>query len=329
MFGGHRFRSHGDKAASARWTCTRRSSSRATSTTTRWPTSWAWTLMHEHLAPLRLRPASPASTSRRSARRAALHRMEAQAPTSGPSSRSGMPARPSRWASARATTASPCCSWRRPPPRWPPAASASSRAWCARSRTWSRASAAASPATRWQPLPLKPEHVDVIRSALYGVTQEGTSARVVRRRALQERRQDRHGAGGRHQGRTRSTTPPRWKSTSATTRCTSPLRRWTSRRSRWRWWSRTPASAPTAAAPIARRVFDYVLLGQYPSEEDMAPTQQGKSARADRQAAPGRRRAAAGRAPRRRGARRAAPAAARAGVRQPCGLRERSRRAAP
>ena len=32
-----------------------------------------------------------------------------------------------------------------------------------------------------------------------------------------------------------------------------------------------------AAAPIARRVFDYVLLGQVPSEEDMALTQQGKS----------------------------------------------------
>jgi penicillin-binding protein 2 len=32
-----------------------------------------------------------------------------------------------------------------------------------------------------------------------------------------------------------------------------------------------------AAAPIARRVFDYLLLGLYPSEEDMAATRQGKS----------------------------------------------------
>ena len=32
------------------------------------------------------------------------------------------------------------------------------------------------------------------------------------------------------------------------------------------------------AAPIARRVFDYLLLGQYPSEEDIAATQQGRSA---------------------------------------------------
>jgi len=38
----------------------------------------------------------------------------------------------------------------------------------------------------------------------------------------------------------------------------------------------TPAS-PEAAAPIARRVFDYVLLGQYPSEEDLGLTRIGKS----------------------------------------------------
>jgi len=32
-----------------------------------------------------------------------------------------------------------------------------------------------------------------------------------------------------------------------------------------------------AAAPIARRVFDYLLLGKYPSPEDIAATQQGQS----------------------------------------------------
>jgi penicillin-binding protein 2 len=32
-----------------------------------------------------------------------------------------------------------------------------------------------------------------------------------------------------------------------------------------------------SAAPIARRVFDYWLLGQYPSEEDMVATQKGQS----------------------------------------------------
>jgi penicillin-binding protein 2 len=33
-----------------------------------------------------------------------------------------------------------------------------------------------------------------------------------------------------------------------------------------------------AAAPIARRVFDYLLLGQYPSEEDLVATREGRSA---------------------------------------------------
>ena len=32
-----------------------------------------------------------------------------------------------------------------------------------------------------------------------------------------------------------------------------------------------------AAAPIARRVFDYLLLGQYPSEEDIAAVQLGQA----------------------------------------------------
>ena len=32
-----------------------------------------------------------------------------------------------------------------------------------------------------------------------------------------------------------------------------------------------------SAAPIARRVFDYMLLGQYPSEEDMAAVQKGQA----------------------------------------------------
>jgi penicillin-binding protein 2 len=32
------------------------------------------------------------------------------------------------------------------------------------------------------------------------------------------------------------------------------------------------------AAPIARRVFDYWLLGQYPSEEDLAAVKKGLAA---------------------------------------------------
>ena len=76
-----------------------------------------------------LRPDHRHRHQRRGARRAAQPGVEAQLPTSGPSRRSGTPARPSRWASARATTASPCCSWRRPRPRWPTTASSTSRTW--------------------------------------------------------------------------------------------------------------------------------------------------------------------------------------------------------
>ena len=34
-----------------------------------------------------------------------------------------------------------------------------------------------------------------------------------------------------------------------------------------------------SAAPIARRVFDYLLLGRYPSEDDIRTTQAGQSSR--------------------------------------------------
>jgi penicillin-binding protein 2 len=35
----------------------------------------------------------------------------------------------------------------------------------------------------------------------------------------------------------------------------------------------------TSAAPIARRVFDYLLLDQYPNPQDMAAVQQGHASR--------------------------------------------------
>jgi hypothetical protein len=50
-----------------------------------------------------------------------------------------------------------------------------------------------------------------------------------------------------------------------------------------------------AAAPIARRVFDYLLAGQYPSEADIAATQIGQSTAPIGVPRPDRHRAAAGR----------------------------------
>jgi penicillin-binding protein 2 len=93
------------------------------------------------------------------------------------SRRSGMPARPSRWASARATTPSPCCSWRRPRPslanngiKHKPQLVIATQ----------DSAHAAHPGAGRPPVDLgyKPENVAVVRKALVGVTQEGTSARV-------------------------------------------------------------------------------------------------------------------------------------------------------
>ena len=74
----------------------------------------------------------------------------------------------------------------------------------------------------------------VVRDGLVARDHRRHGARRVRRRGLPGGRQDRHRAGGDAWRRTPSTTPRRSKSTSATTRCSWPSRRPTTRRSRWR-----------------------------------------------------------------------------------------------
>jgi penicillin-binding protein 2 len=224
---------------------------------------------------LRLRRQDRHRPRRRGHRRAAVHRLEARATTRSPSSSAGTPARPSRWASARATTTSPCCSWPAPPPRWSRAASASSRAWCARSRTWSPAPAPAVASDALEPLPLKPEHVALIKKALHGVTQEGTSTRVFAGAPY---------ASGGKTGTAQAVGIRQNEKYNA-----AKLEE--HQRDHSLYIAMAPIEAPTvalavivenagfgaeAAAPIARRVFDYLLLGQYPSEEDMAPRGPGQ-----------------------------------------------------
>jgi penicillin-binding protein 2 len=124
------------------------------------------------------------------------------------------------------------------------------------------------------PLPLKPEDVEVIRRSLYGVTQEGTSTRVFA------------GAPYRSGGKT------------GTAQAVSIRQNEKYNASRLAEYQRdhslytafAPLENPTvalavivenagfgaeAAAPIARRVLDYVLLGRYPSDEDLALVRQG------------------------------------------------------
>ncbi|MDN3918945.1 penicillin-binding protein 2 [Roseateles violae] len=126
------------------------------------------------------------------------------------------------------------------------------------------------------PLPLRPADVDVIRNAMHGVTLEGTSRTVFA------------GAGYTSGGKTGTAQAIGLKAGEKYSSIKADERK----RDHSLYVAFAPAEAPTialalivenagfgstSAAPIARRVFDYMLMGQYPSEEDIALTQQGKS----------------------------------------------------
>jgi penicillin-binding protein 2 len=126
------------------------------------------------------------------------------------------------------------------------------------------------------PLPLKPEHVELVRRALYGVTQEGTSVRSF------------VGAPYRSGGKTGTAQAVGIKANEKYNAAKIDEHK----RDHSLYIAFAPVEAPTialavvvensgfgseAAAPMARRVFDYALLGQYPSLEDMALTREGKS----------------------------------------------------
>ncbi len=128
-----------------------------------------------------------------------------------------------------------------------------------------------------EPLALKPEHVALIRSALHGVTQEGTGTRVFAGANY---------ASGGKTGTAQAVGVGRNEKYNA-----AKLEEF--KRDHSLYIAAAPIDAPTvvlavvvenagfgaaAAAPIARRVFDYLLLGQWPSEEDMAATREGRSA---------------------------------------------------
>lgn len=126
------------------------------------------------------------------------------------------------------------------------------------------------------PLPLKPEHVQVIRNAMHGVTTDGTSRQVFM------------GAGYTSGGKTGTAQAIGLRAGEKYSSIKGDERK----RDHSLYVAFAPVENPTialavivenatwgsvAAAPIARRVFDYMLLGQYPSEEDIALTQQSKS----------------------------------------------------
>jgi penicillin-binding protein 2 len=127
-----------------------------------------------------------------------------------------------------------------------------------------------------EPLPFKPEDVEVIRRALLGVTLEGTS------------RASFVGAGYQSGGKTGTAQAVGARANEKY----NAAKLEEHKRDHALYVAAAPIEAPTvalalivenagwgsdSAAPIARRVFDYLLLGQYPSVEDVAATREGKS----------------------------------------------------
>ncbi|MDN3543075.1 penicillin-binding protein 2 [Kinneretia asaccharophila] len=126
------------------------------------------------------------------------------------------------------------------------------------------------------PLPLRPQDVTVIRDAMFGVTQEGTSRLVFA------------GAPYTSGGKTGTAQAVGLRAGEKYKDVKTDERK----RDHSLYVAFAPAQQPTialalivenagwgsaAAAPIARRVFDFVLASQLPSEEDIALTQQGRS----------------------------------------------------
>ena len=128
-----------------------------------------------------------------------------------------------------------------------------------------------------QDLGLNPEHIAVVRKGMVGVTQQGTSTRVFQ------------GAGYLSAGKTGTA--------QAVTVCQREKYNASKLEEHQRDHSVYIAFAPAEdpkialavivensgfgaahAAPIARRVFDYWLLNQYPSEEDLAAVRKGQAA---------------------------------------------------
>jgi penicillin-binding protein 2 len=127
-----------------------------------------------------------------------------------------------------------------------------------------------------EPLPYKPADVEVIRSALQGVTVEGTSRVAFA------------GAGYVSGGKTGTAQAVGARANEKY----NAAKIEETKRDHALYVAAAPMDAPTvalavivenagwggdSAAPIARRVFDYLLLGQYPSEEDLAAMREGKA----------------------------------------------------
>ena len=126
------------------------------------------------------------------------------------------------------------------------------------------------------PLPLKPDQVAVILDAMGGVPREGTSRAAFA------------GAAYSSGGKTGTAQAVGLKAGEKYSQIKADERK----RDHSLYVAFAPLEAPTvalavivenagfgstSAAPIARRVFDYLLQGQYPSEEDIVATREGRA----------------------------------------------------
>lgn len=127
-----------------------------------------------------------------------------------------------------------------------------------------------------EPLPWKPQHVDVIRNALYGVTQEGTATKAFVGAAYK--------TGGKtgtaqviaiKQGEKYNAAKiDEYHRDHALYMAYAPLEK---PRVALALVVENAGFGAQNAAPIARRVFDYLLEGKYPSEQDLAATRLGQT----------------------------------------------------
>ncbi|MGQ0599648.1 penicillin-binding protein 2 [Aquabacterium sp.] len=126
------------------------------------------------------------------------------------------------------------------------------------------------------PLVYKPEHTAFIREAMFGVTQEGTSTRVFLGAGYQSggKTGTAQAVGLRQNEKYVASKVDEYKRDHSLYEAFAPV---DNPRVALAVIVENAGFGAEAAAPIARRVLDYLLMDQYPSEEDIAAVQIGKA----------------------------------------------------
>ncbi len=126
------------------------------------------------------------------------------------------------------------------------------------------------------PLVYKPEHTAFIREAMFGVTQEGTSTRVFVGAGYQSggKTGTAQAVGLRQNEKYVASKVDEYKRDHSLYEAFAPVE---NPRVALAVIVENAGFGAEAAAPIARRVLDYLLMDQYPSEEDIAAVRVGKA----------------------------------------------------